>query len=477
MKIAGALVSAMFLLLVIASCTLGPDYLPPCIETPEEWKAAHPIPENGSNVAYWWEVFEDESLNCLEAQAIANNPNLYTALESVVYARSIAGVREADLYPQITLNPSYSDTGLLMQFLAPASLLPANTVINNKAGFRIHQFQYTLPLNLSYEIDLWGKLRGRYKSAFRTAEAEQEAFYSTLLTLTADVAGSYYQMRSLDAQINLYNLTIENLQKQFAINSSRYDKGLVTYIDVADASLQLTNAQATREDLIRQRALQEDAIAALIGVSPAEFCLPPSPLTGIPPAIPAGVPASVLINRPDIAQAERNMAAQHALIGVAYASFFPSLELTGTLGFESPFLKEFLKWKSRYWMMGANIAQSIFDGGRNCANLQAAYASYRETEGSYRQQVITAFKEVEDALNNLEMQYKQSRYLVQSVQSSTTAYEMAQKRYLQGLTGFLEVMIAQTQHLEAERSFIILQGVRFLSTIQLIKALGGSWEC
>lgn len=472
-----ALLTVLLLFLILTSCTFEPEYLPPCIETPDEWKAPHPTPKEAPCVECWWEAFEDDALNFLEAQALVNNPTLYVALENVVQARALAGVRAADLYPQISLNPSFSDTGMLLQFLAPTSLLPANVVVNDKVGFRVHQFQYMLPMNLSYEIDLWGKLRGQYKSACLTAQAEQEAFYSTLLTLTTDLASSYYQLRSLDAQINLYNDTIENLTKQYNINKSRYDKGLTTYIDVANASLQLTNAQSSREDLIRQRALQEDAIAALIGVSPAEFCVPEAPLSGLPPLIPAGIPSAILVNRPDIAQAERNMASQHALIGVAYASFFPSLELTGALGFESPFLKEFLKWKSRYWMMGVNIGQSIFDGGRNCANLRATWAGFRETEGQYRQTIITAFREVEDALYNLEMQSRQSAYLAESVNSSKTAYQLAEKRYLQGVTNFLEVMIAQTQNLEAERSFIILQGVRFLSTIQLIKALGGSWDC
>lgn len=463
-------------LIVLAGCRLGPKYSPPPVSIPEEWK--NPQSCTGSNhfCNYWWEVFHDETLNELELYAILYNPNLQAALERIVQARAMAGVDKSVLYPQVNLNPSYLSTGELFKIYLPSVPAGQTTPFANiPKVFRIHQLQYTLPLNLSFEIDLWKKLQSQYESAVFFAEAQEEAYHTALLSLTTDLASAYFQLRSLLTQIDLLKHTIELRKKAYDLADMRFKAGLITYLDVAQASVELTNAESQYFDTERQKELQENQIALLIGMPASDFNLTALPLESAPPCVPAGLPSEVLMQRPDIAQAERDMASEHAKIGVAYASFFPSLQLTGTLGFFSPDTKDFLSWKSRLWQVGANVAQTVFDGGRNCSNLELAYSQYREAADNYKQTVLTAFKEVEDALNNLEMQAKQSESLKKSVDASQIAARLSMNRYQRGVVNYLEVVETQRSELENEREYINLQGVRYLSTIQLIKALGGCW--
>lgn len=474
MKIAS--VVCIFLLSLPFGCRVGPSYESPSSLIPEEWKGKHEQDIDTPCLTYWWEIFEDSDLNALEKIAIENNPNLYAALQSVISARAAAGVKMADLYPQLNLSPNYSDTGTLFKIYLPSGLaIPGLSAISTSA-YRVHEMQYNLPLNLSYEIDLWGKLQGRYESALYYAEAQNEAFYTTLLTLTSDLASAYFQLRSYDAQIELLKKTIETRQKNYNLNKSRFDKGLVNFLDVTQAETDLANSASTYEDTVRARALEENKIAVLIGVPPSIFCMESNPINGPPPMIPAGVPSDVLKQRPDIAEAERTMASEHALVGVAYASFFPSLSLTGALGFASPDFSQFLKWISRYWMMGVNANQNVFDGGRDCSNLEEAWANFREAGGTYQQTILTAFQEVEDALNNLEQEGKQSKQLEIAVRASTKSTELAMNRYYHGLGTYLQVVDNEKTQLENELALANLLGIRYLSAIQLIKALGGSWE-
>lgn len=463
-------------LVLCDGCRLGPRYYPPCVEMPEDWKAPLPPPVATPCVAFWWEVFDDEILNEFEQIAIENNPNLYVAAQRVLEARALTKVRKADLFPQINLTPSYSNSGQLIQFFAP----PSNNPQINQAEqtpFRILLREYILPLNLSYELDLWGKLRGQYESAFLNTESKIDAFRTTLLSLTTDLASAYFLLRSLDSQIELYQATIDELTKSYELTLSRFNKGLVTYLDVTTASLQKTNVESNLFDVQRQRALQEDKIALLLGRPPSLLCIEPLPLSGPPPIVPAGIPSTVLLQRPDIAEAERTRASEHALIGVAYASLFPSLTLTGSIGYLSPDLRQFLHWISRYWAMGANVGQTVFDGGRDFGNIEAAYARFRQADGTYQQKVLTAFQEVEDALNSLDLESKQADSLSQSVEAAKIAAELSMKRYKTGLTSYLQVVDSQRSLLDAQRNLATLQGVRYLSTIQLIKAFGGGWEC
>lgn len=460
-------------LILLNGCRVGVPYVPPCIEVPGEWKAPHLSDEESPCVDNWWEIFNDETLNNLEQFAIQNNPNLYVALQHIVESRAAAGVSASNLYPQLNLNPSYSNTGRLFQ-LQGVSAIPFPTPI--PTIIRIHQMEYNLPLNLSYEIDLWGKLRSQYESALYHVDSQIEDYLNTLLTLTTELASNYFLLRSFDAQIQYLESNIEvNLRNQ-RISQSRFDKGLSTYLDVAEADQVIAQVEAELYDVQRQRALQENAIATLLGVPASGFSLESSPLIEQPPTIPAGLPSSILLRRPDLAMLESETKAQHELINSAYASFLPSISLTGILGFSSPELKDFLKWKSRFWSYGTNIGQTVFDGGRKISDLEITYAQFNEASGSYQQQVLVAFQEVEDALAGIEWQFKQANSLKASYEASGKALALSNRRYTQGVANYLEVVVNHQTELTAHRSYINVVGQQYLSTVQLIKALGGAWD-
>lgn len=464
----------LFFIIVVFlnACNLAPKYETPLVTVPDAWKEKHTETESCASLSSWWEVFEDSNLNRLEDIAVKNNPSLLAALQRVFSARAAACVKKADLFPQLNLDPSYSDSGSLFQINMPPGI-PGTTPISS---MRITAMQYSLPFDMSYEIDLWGKLRNKYNSALFNAEAQEEAYYTSLLTLTSDLAISYFQMRSYDSQLEVLEKTIKTREKNYNLNKSRYEKGLANLLDVTQAETDLANSRSTYEDTLRARDLEENKVAILIGVPPSLFSMQSHPLKEPPPQIPAGIPSNILIQRPDIAQAERTLASERALIGVARAEFLPSISLTGTLGYLSPDFSQFLKWISRLWMIGADVNQNIFDGGRKWSNLTEAWANFREASETYQQTVLTAFQEVEDALSNIEQQGKQSKYLKIAVDSSTKSTEISTNRYYHGLDTYLQVVDNEKTQLQSELSLASLLGLRYTSTIQLIKALGGSWS-
>lgn len=468
------------LLLCCGSCRLGPKYVPPSADIPDAWKeedpAVQPPPSSATAspaLCPWWEIFDDPILNYLEEYAVTYSPDLYAALDKVAQARALAGVERADQYPQLNLNPSYSNMGFLFQlFLPPGLILPTPP----KEIFRIHQDQYTVPFNLTYEMDLWGKLAGEYESAVLDAESQAEDFYNSLLTLTTEIASNYFQLRSLVSQIGIYERNIELLRRSLALVKNRFEKGLTSYVDVVTAQQQLYDTEAGYYEILRLRALQENVLATLVGTPASTFRLDVCSLEGVPPTIPPGTPSDILMQRPDLAAAERHAAAQHALIGVAYASFFPSINLTGTLGFASPDIGAMFSWKSRLWAMAANAAQPIFDAGRNMANLDWAYAHFREASHQYQQKVLQAFQEVEDALANLKYQTKEYESYRQSVETAQIRTKLSTNRYKGGLTNFLNVIDSERTQLQAELNLANVLGYRYVSTVFLIKAIGGSWN-
>ncbi len=455
----------LFLFSLFTGCDVGPNYHPPESPTPSAWKNQSQIMVNGVFADYWWEVFEDPWLTYLEEQAISNNYDLHAAIDRVMEARALTGIAGADLYPQLNLSPVYNNQDSLYELFGTSPL----------EIIRAHMLLYTLPINLNYEVDLWGKIRNQYRSAFYNYQAQIEAYHTALLILTADLAAAYFQLRTLDLQIETYLATIQSFKQAYEINKARYDGLIVNYSDVTRASIELTNAEADYWEAVRQRALQEDRIAVLIGVPASEFTLEAMPLRGDPPLIPAGIPADILRQRPDIAEAERHMASEHALIKVAVADFLPSLQLTGILGYSSPELKYFLKWKSRWWDYGANANQTLFDGFRKESALDLSIAQFNEASNSYQQTVVIAFQEVEDSLANIEYYANQMEKVLATVEAAKLTVQISKDRYYRGVAFYLEVTDSEQQELVSERSYNALRGLRYMATIQLIKALGGSW--
>lgn len=463
----------LLLLLFFCGCRLTTPYEPPALLAPSEWKTPQQEPSCQAPVENWWEVFGDERLNELEELALLQNPNLYVALQRIVEARGTAGISRANLYPQANLAPTYDRAGAHIHFRRnPFSTIP-NSPFKPTMNPQIRE--YTVPVDMSYQIDLWGQYREQYASDLAQLDAQKEAYRASMLSLTSDLASYYFNLKTADAQIDLLKQTIELRKITLALSRSRNRSGLTNSIDELNSELLLSNAEADYEDNLRQRTLFENAIAALVGIPASDLHLDFRPLSSEPPVIPAGLPSTILLQRPDIGEAERKIASQYAEIGVAYSSFFPSLQLTGALEYAALDVGRFLDFTVRFWELGVNAAQFLFDAGQRSSNLEATWARFREAEGSYQQTVITAFREVEDALNNLEHQDKQYDLLQESVNFAVKTEKLSIKRYRNGLTGQLDMIDSERSALEAQINAINILGQRFQSTVQLIKALGGSW--
>lgn len=464
----------IFFLAFLYGCQVGPRYHPPETKAPEQWK--HPTQETDTVacVDNWWEIFNDPRLNELEEYAIENNVNLFVVMDKVAQARAQVGIARADLFPQLNIQPVYNNQATFDKLFLPSSSSSKAAKVN--PYLREHALQYWLPLNLSYEVDLWGMIRDQYYSAIYNYEALEQQYLSALLILTSDVASTYFQIRALDTLTDLYKETIVTRKKAYQINLDRYKYKIIDNLAVAQSGLDLSNVESLYSDTIRQRELEVDALATLLGIPASEFCIEPMSLLDLPPVVPAGIPSDVLLQRPDIAEAERTMASEHALIDSAVANFFPSVVLTGGLGYESPDLKNFLQWISRYWQLGANINQTFFDGGRKASQLELAWANFMQAGDTYQQTVLVAFQEVEDALANLEWLAKESISVQKSVNFAKDAYQISMDRYLRGVDFYLQVVDNERQLLDNQRALTGILEQQYIATIQLIKALGGSWS-
>jgi multidrug efflux system outer membrane protein len=459
--------------LLFSGCRVGPRYTAPSSPVPSAWKTVQQEPTLGLNVEHWWEVFHDECLNNLETKVIACNYTFYVALEKVEEARASAGVNKADLYPQIALNGGYK----YIQDQVKSNLSKKAKTLGFLESIQIQDQHLEFPNIFSYELDLWQKYRGQYKAAIFNTQAQEQHAKGILLTLTTELASAYFNLRALDSQVQLTQEILSLLKETLQFHRSRYTTGLDTYLDVATAEKSLSLVEAAYQELLLQRLLFENAIAVLIGAPASEFHLPSNPLlvTNIP-SIPAGIPSSVLTRRPDIAEAERVMAAKHALINVAYASFFPDFSITGGGGLASIQLKHFLNLKNYFFEFGANLIQSIIDAGRNRSNLNAAKARFQQAEGSYQQLVLKAFQEVEDSLSAIEYQEHQSEDIFSAFNSSQKLSSLSERRYNVGIVNELEVLNNKKSLLETEQLWIQITSLRYQSTLSLIKALGGSWS-
>ncbi len=456
--------SLSIILALLTGCNLGPNYSPPQTPVPENWKGASTTAEGLTLEPHnWWTIFNDATLNCLEKEALENSPNVFIAYERIMQARALAGIEDSKLFPHLYLEPSYINREILWMLYDPVRVI------------REHRRRNELPIVMNYEVDLWGKLKKAYESSIETVEAEEDAFQTTLLLLTTDIASSYYKLRTYDKELSLLEDTLSLRQRAYEIVLHRYQGKITDYTDVSRAKLEYSNTSAEYHRVHKLRELEENRLAVLVGLSASDFRLSPNPLVDFPPIIPLGLPSDVLLQRPDIAAAERAMAANHSMIGVAYASFFPSLSLTGGIGYSSPELKDFLHWKSRLTAIGGNISQIIFDAGQLHSNLQLAVSKFREADQEYQQTVLEAFKEVEDALVLLEGLKLEYASIENSVEAAKTTYSIASVKYTHGATFYLDVVYSERDLLEAERSLIAILGQRFEATIQLIRAIGGGW--
>lgn len=460
---------------LLTGCSVGPDYQQPTVpETPNykeagNWKKAEP--RDDISKGDWYKVFHDKKLNELEEEAQVSSQTLRAAIARVSESRAAARQSQADFFPSV----NFSGTGS-RQRTSPNN---GQVVAQSPGGLASpHTFNSAtvVPFDLSYEVDIWGKIRREFEAAGDQAQASLADYENVLLTLRADVAVNYFALRTADAQIDVQRRTIESYKQNLDLTNSRFKGGINTQLDVEQATATLAAAQAQLSSLNQSRAQIEHAIAVLLGRPPATFSLPFNPLNIDPPTIPPGMPSDLLERRPDVAAAERRVAAQNAQIGVAISAYFPVVNLTGQTGFDSGDLGLLFNWESRIWSYGPSIQFPIFEGGRISANIKEQRAAYEENVANYRQTVLVAFQNVEDSLSSL-------RYLSQQAEAENRAFvayknalDLTNARYTTGLVSYFDVIQAQALALSAEQLTVEIRGNRIATTVQLIKALGGGWK-
>jgi len=454
--------------LTIAGCAVGPKYVRPAAEVPAtykeagDWKTAQPNDQNLGGA--WWEIFQDPQLNSLEEQINVSNQNLKAAEAVYTQSRALLRYDRAAFYPAI--NGGAAATRNRISNNRPPSL--------STDGVTYSDFQ--IPLELSYEVDVWGRVRKTVEAQRGQAQASAADLATVNLSLHAQLALFYFQARSLDAQEQLLNSTVEQYQQALELTESRFKGGIASEVEVQQASTQLETTRAQAIDVAVLRSQFEHAIATLIGKPPASFTLPTLPLTSPPPAIPAQLPSELLERRPDVAAAERRMASANAQIGVAKAAYYPVLSLNAAGGFESGVITTLLSGPSIFWSAGSSAVAPIFDAGRRRANLDQARAAYDETVANYRQTVLTGFQQVEDNLAGLRILEKEADAQQRAVIASRKYLDLSLTRYRGGITSYLEVTTAQSAALTDEVTAVNIQGRRLTSAVLLIQALGGGWD-
>lgn len=464
-----------FALAWLAGCAVGPDYRrPPAVTTmpaayagaSNEWKVAEPVAHlpKGS----WWEIFGDDELNRLETRALEANQQLQAAVARFEQARAAADVARSGLFPRI--GGGFAATRQRASENRPSNL--TGEAVGNSPTYST----FVLPFDLSYELDLWGRVRRQLEAARAAAKADAADVEAVRLAVAAEVAADYFTIRALDAEKEAVLASIETYRKSLELTRNRRAGGLASDLDVAQAETVLSTAEAQLPALELARQKFTHALAVLTGQAATLFQLPPAPLNASPPVIPAELPSALLERRPDVAAAEQRMAAANAGIGVARAAFFPTVRLNGLAGLQSVDAGSFFDWPSRFWAVGPSLSLPLFDAGQRRARLQMSTAAYEETVARYRDTVLRAFAEVEDQLAAQRLLAAQFETEMAALASAHKQFELAENRYRSGLVSYLHVTAAQNAVLERERSVARLRGQRFAATVALIKSLGGGFS-
>jgi NodT family efflux transporter outer membrane factor (OMF) lipoprotein len=455
-------------LLFLASCAVGPRYsrpttpVPPTYkEEPPGWKTSQPNDQVARGK--WWEIFEDSQLNTFEEQINVSNQNLKAAVAQFEQARALVTFNRANYYPTVTAGVSAS----------------RNRQSENRGlATTLSKTNYTdlvTPVNVSYEADVFGRVRRSVETARSSAQASAGDMESVSLSLHAELAADYFQLRTFDAEEGLLNDTVAAFEKALQLTQNRYRGGVASAVDVAQAQTQLETTRSQAIDLQVQRAQFEHAIAVLLGQPAPTFGIGPAPWTTPPPAIPPGLPSDLLERRPDIAAAERRASAANAQIGVARAAYFPLLTLSASGGFESRSLTNWFNGPSGFVSAGASAVVTAFDAGRRRAVSEQARSAYDQTVANYRQTVLSAFQEVEDSLAALRILENEATTQDAAVSAAQHSLELSTNRYKGGVVSYLEVITAQSIALSDERAAVDILRRRMIASVQLIKALGGGW--
>ena len=452
---------------VLAGCMVGPDYVRPSAPVPdaykemEGWKRAEP--RDAIERGRWWEMFGDHELDALAARVDISNQNIRLAEANYRQAQALTEQARAGLFPTVGAGAS------VIRSKSPS--------LSNQPSFATGAVNnYNLNLNASWELDLWGKVRRAVEAGEANWQASAADLESARLSAQASVAQNYLALRIVDVQRRVLEETVAAYQKTLDLTQNRYAAGVAARVDVVQAEVQLKSVQAQLIDLGVDRALLEHAIATLIGEPASTFSIARAPLVAALPTIPVGVPSELLERRPDIAAAERSVAAANAQIGVAQAAFYPTLTLSAAGGFRSTSLTDWLTTPSRFWSLGAVLAQSIFDGGLRRAVSDQAIAAYDGQVATYRQTVLASFQDVEDNLASLRILEEEARLQDAAASGARVSVELTTNQYKAGIVSYLNVIAAQTIALNNERTAVNIQGRRLVASVLLVKALGGGWD-
>jgi NodT family efflux transporter outer membrane factor (OMF) lipoprotein len=455
--------------LQLTGCVVGPKYHPPAVEAPPaykevgDWKPAQPNDQNLGGE--WWKVFQDPRLDALEPQVNVSNQNLKAAEAQFRQARAVLRYYRADYYPTVTAGLSATRTRTSAHRPPPSSIF--NGITSN---------DFVLPMDISYQADVWGRVRKNVESYREQAQASAADLATVNLSMHADLAVDYFQARSLDAEEQLLNSTVKQYEQALELTESRFQGGIASEVEVEQAKtiLQTTRAQAIDVGVLR--AQYEHAVAILIGKPPAEFSLSPLPLTTPPPHVPISVPSELLERRPDIAAAERRVGAANAQIGVAKSAYYPLLDLSASGGFESSAIGTLINGPSGLWSIGLSAVGTVFDVGRRRSLNDQARAAYDYQVAAYRESVLTGFQQVEDNLAAVRILENEANVQDEAVAAAQHSLDLSITRYKGGVTSYLEVITAQNAALAAEVTAVNILGRRMANTVLLIQALGGGWD-
>ena len=453
---------------LLAGCTVGPNYVRPSAGVPAAykegfaWQPARPSDHVGRG--NWWFAFGDPELDRLLAQINVTNQTLIAAEAQFRQAVALADQARAGLFPTVTAGVSETRSR------------PSGTTGPVTGISATKRTIFSAPLNFSWEADLWGRIRRSVEAGESSAQAGAADLENARLSLQAQLAQDYFQLRALDSQKRLLESTLEAYAKSLELTTNRYKAGVVARIDVAQAETQMKSTQAQVLDLGVQRSQLEHAIAVLLGTPPSGFSLTPAELFAKPPPVPVGLPAELLERRPDIAAAERRVAAANAQIGVAAAAWFPTATLSAAYGFQSAAAAQWFTLPSRFWSIGPALAEVIFDGGRRRAVGDQAIAAYDASVANYRQTVLTGFQEVEDNLAALRILEEEGRVQAEAAAAAQRSLDYSLNQYKAGIVSYLQVVTAQATALSNQRSVADILARRMTASVQLVKALGGGWD-
>jgi NodT family efflux transporter outer membrane factor (OMF) lipoprotein len=453
---------------MMTGCTVGPKYSRPSVPSApadtfkeiDGWKTAQPSDQLSRG--NWWEIFGDPQLNTLEEELTKSNQDLKIAQARFQEARAMVRFNRAAEFPTISTGPSIAS----IRDSGNQPYLPTTSTTG----------EFVLPFDFSYELDVWGRVRRTVAASREEAQATAADLATASLSLHAELAYDYFELRSADAQKELLDDTVKAYRDALQLTTDRFEGGAAPKSDVAQAQTQLDTTMVQDTDVAVQRAQFEHAIAVLIGKPPAAFNLPPLPLHVQPPDISAGLPSQLLERRPDIAATERRVAEANEQIGIARAAYFPTIMLNATAGFEGDSITNWFTWPSRFWAVGPSMLETLFDAGRRHATSQAALANYDATVANYRETTLTALQQVEDnlaALRILEQEAKQQQEATASAQESLQIFT---NRYIGGADPYLQVITAQTIALQNERNDVDILRRRMDASVLLIKGLGGGWD-